>query len=68
MGVVLARVLICQRMSVAFMRGEHDEHLDWPFEDDVMIELVNWREDKNHKKRTLDFSRQNIGSCSRVIY
>ena len=38
---------------VVLMRGEHDQHLQWPFTGDIIIELLNWREDKEHHKMTL---------------
>ena len=50
----------------ALMRGEHDEHLQWPFEGEINFELVNWKEDTNHRRRILDFSRKNIDQCFRV--
>ena len=30
------------------MRGEHDQHLQWPFTGELIIEVLNWREDKGH--------------------
>ena len=33
---------------VCLMRGEYDSDLDWPFEGDVIVELINRREDKKH--------------------
>ena len=30
------------------MRGEYDNELEWPFEGDIRVELLNWRADKNH--------------------
>ena len=30
------------------MRGEHDQHLQWPFTGEFFIEVLNWREDKGH--------------------
>ena len=38
-------------------RGEYDNELKWPFEGDIRVELLNWREDKNHHSLTIDFSR-----------
>ena len=35
------------------MRGEHDQHLQWPLTGEVIIELLNWREDKGHHSMTL---------------
>ena len=33
---------------IHLMRGEHDDHLHWPLECSVGVELINWREDKGH--------------------
>ena len=33
------------------MRGEYDNELEWPFEGDIRVELLNWRADKNHHSR-----------------
>ena len=30
------------------MRGDYDNSLQWPFEGDIVIELLNWRENNNH--------------------
>ena len=38
----------------ALMRGEHDQHLQWPFTGEFIIELLNWREDKEHYWMTLE--------------
>ena len=35
------------------MRGEHDQHLQWPFTGEFIIEVLNWREDKGHHWMTL---------------
>ena len=43
----------------ALMRGEYDEELKWPFEGDIIFELLNWREDKNHLLLTTPFNRYN---------
>ena len=54
---------------VALMRGENDRELQWPFEGDVTVELLNWEVDKHHHSKTIHFSRYNdpIGiSTSRV--
>ena len=44
---------------VRLMRGEYDNELEWPFEGDVRVELLNWREDKNHQSHTISYSRYN---------
>ena len=39
------------------MRGEYDNELEWPFEGDIRVELLNWRADKNHHSDTIGFNR-----------
>ena len=34
------------------MKGEHDQHLKWPLTGDIIIELLNWRKDKRHYRKT----------------
>ena len=41
------------------MKGQHDDHLQWPFTGTIIIELLNWLKDKNHYKRTLPISTNN---------
>ena len=43
----------CVSIFATLMQGEHDQHLQWPFTGEFIIELLNWREDKGHDKRTL---------------
>ena len=35
-------------ISACLMKGEHDQHLQWPFTGEIIIELLNWKEDKQH--------------------
>ena len=35
-------------MGATLMRGEHDQHLPWPFTCDIIFELLNWRKDDKH--------------------
>ena len=44
-------------VGTALMRGEYDNELEWPFEGDIRVELLNWRADKNHHSDTIPFSR-----------
>ena len=43
------------------MRGEYDNELEWPFEGYIIVELLNWRADKNDScfSHTIDFNRYN---------
>ncbi len=44
-------------MSVCctLMKGEHDHELQWPMEANLTIEMLNWRQDRNHKQHTFSF-------------
>ena len=51
----------------ALMCGEHDDALPWPVEADVVIEMLNWRENKNHKRCIVPLNQTvSIKSTSRV--
>ena len=39
------------------MRGEYDNELEWPFEGEIRVELLNWRADKNHHSVVSHFNR-----------
>ena len=39
------------------MRGEYDDELEWPFEEDIRLELLNWRADSNHLSGTISFNK-----------
>ena len=41
---------------VYLMKGEYDHMLTWPFKCDITIQLLNWREDKGHVEKILDFN------------
>ena len=41
----------------ALMRGKYDNELEWPFEGDVRVELLNWRANKNHHSDICPFNR-----------
>ena len=41
------------------MKGQHDDHLQWPFTGTIIIELLNWLEDKGHYKETLSIGTNN---------
>ena len=55
-------------VSVYFrlMKGEYDSDLVWPFEGDVDIELLNWRDDNNHHLTTVHLNRytDHNGRCN----
>ena len=44
---------------VHLMKGPNDDKLVWPFCGDVVVELVNWIEDKYHHRRVIKFNARN---------
>ena len=42
-------------VSIHLMRGEFDDHLKWPFCDNITIQLLNWEEDKDHIVKVIHF-------------
>ena len=53
---------------VHVMRGEFDDHLRWPFQGDITIELLNRLENKDHYATTIRFSGKSDAVCGRVLY
>ena len=44
-------------LHARLMKGERDDTLAWPFTSDVVVEILNWREDKNHQEYILSFHK-----------
>ena len=47
-------------VSPCLMKGKHDQHLQWPFKGTVIIELLNWKEDKGHHRNSLCYEAQQV--------
>ena len=41
-------------LSVRLMEGPNDDILKWPFNSEINIQLLNWKEDKGHVEKTID--------------
>ena len=55
---------------IQLMAGDNDDQLHWPFDGDVVIEILNWREDKEHHNVTLssfDFSEVTSGTVGKTM-
>ncbi|XP_011407490.1 PREDICTED: TNF receptor-associated factor 5-like [Amphimedon queenslandica] len=52
---------------ICLMAGEYDDTLEWPFQGEVTIELLNQLEDKNHWKRTLLFDESTDDDCKQRV-
>ena len=55
-------------MFVCLMKGANDESLKWPFKGDITIRLLNWKDDKQHVEKIIQFNESKDIKCrSRVI-
>ena len=50
---------------IYLVRGENDDDLEWPFQGEVTIELLNQLEDNNHKVHTLRYRESGCGEINR---
>ena len=41
---------------VQIIQGEYDDTLTWPYTRTVTFEIINWKDDSNHVKKTSNFS------------
>lgn len=42
-------------VHVLMMKGVNDDSLQWPYQGNIYIELLNWREDSHHEKKVVKF-------------
>ena len=55
-------------MYACILKGDNDDNLMWPFQADIVVQLVNWRHNVNHFNYTISFNRQTPDKCkSHVI-
>ena len=52
---------------ICLMHGEHDDTLEWPFQGEVTVELLNQLEDKNHVKYVVMFNESTILECKQRV-
>ena len=45
---------------VQIIQGEYDDTLIWPYTGTVIFEIINWKDDRNHVKKTVDFSQEGV--------
>ena len=48
---------------INLMPGEYDDTLEWPFQGEVTVELLNQLEDKNHYKDVTPFNDETPDEC-----
>ena len=50
------------------MKSSNDDNLMWPFHGDVVVELLNYREDKSHHRIVIELSPDITNTtCNRVV-
>ena len=55
-------------LFVCLMKGENDQNQQWPFEGDISIQMLNWRDDSQHKEAIISFNDSADMKCrSKVI-
>ena len=52
---------------ICLMSGEYDDVLEWPFQGEVTVELLNQLEDKNHYKETIEFDESTPQECNEKV-
>ena len=52
---------------ICLMSGEYDDILEWPFQGEVTVELLNQLEDKNHYKYTIGFNESTLQECKERV-
>ena len=48
------------------MSGAYDNILEWPFQGEVAVELLNQLEDKNHVKEVMQFDESAPPECRQI--
>ena len=48
---------------INLIAGEYDDTLEWPFQGEVTVQLLNQLEDKNHSKRSILFNDNTPDDC-----
>ena len=42
-------------LYVYLLKGEYDDQLQWPFNADITVQLLNWSGDNNHEEKTIPY-------------
>ncbi len=53
-------------LYVCLMKGDNDDNLSWPFNNNFTVQLLNWPSDNGHKERTIRFHIAPLQICQRV--
>ena len=50
-------------LFVYLLKGEYDDQLQWPFNANITVQLLNWSGDNDHRERTILLE---LECCTRV--
>ena len=53
--------------GICLLPGEYDDKLEWPFQGEVTIELLNQLEDMNHVKGTIHYNESTSEKCKQIV-
>ena len=53
-------------VCVYLKKGEYDESLYWPFNGEITLQLLNWRENKGYVEKTIEHYKTPIERRTRV--
>lgn len=55
-------------LYVILMKGDHDSSLKWPFKGEFHLQILNWKEDKNHVSCVIKFDEYTPKEWARRLY
>ena len=53
-------------LFLCFMKGEHDDKLEWPFRGNITVHLLNQLRDSDHRERVITYNNSNSWYAERV--
>ena len=52
---------------IVLVPGEYDDELEWPFQGEVTVELLNQRKDRHHKKLIIKYDHSTPKDCKKRV-
>ena len=53
-------------LFVYLLKGEYDDQLQWPFNANITVQLLNWSRDKSHEEKTIPYHTAPLEYRTRV--
>ena len=54
-------------MYACILKDDNDHHLVWPFQADIFVQFLNWREDANHHNHIISFNQQTPAEYKKCV-